>query len=207
VLVPNVTGMVEADARTAIATLGLTVGTVKRLPDLTVERGKTIRTSPQVGDRVKEGAKVAIFVSAGLVMPNVNGMPKDEATAFLGGQGFQVQVNEVDDDAEPCTVIAQTPKAKSEVDRGAPTMITVSRCQNDFWNWFRGGRPADPATEGQPAVVPSVMGKSFNDARHDLEALGFKVQVRSLVGDGVVHFQRPAGDSPRPPGSTVILWQ
>jgi serine/threonine protein kinase/beta-lactam-binding protein with PASTA domain len=207
VLVPNVTGMAEADARTAIATSGLTVGAVKRLPDLTVERGKTIRTSPQVGDRIKEGAKVSIFVSAGLVMPNVNGMPKDEATAFLGGQGFQVQVNEVDDDAEPCTVIAQTPKAKSEVDRGAPTMITVSRCQNDFWNWFRGGQPPDPASEGQPAVVPSVMGKSFNDARHDLEALGFKVQIRSLVGDGVVHFQRPAGDSPRPPGSTVILWQ
>ncbi len=108
---------------------------VRRRQNLEIARNTVIRTSPQVGDKVKEGAKVDLYVSAGLVMPDVGGMPKDEAAAFLGQQGFAVQVAEVDDDAEPCTVIAQSPKAKSEVDKGAPAMITVARCQQDFWQW------------------------------------------------------------------------
>src|SRR6185436_2478362 len=115
---------------------------VKRLANQEVERDKVIRTSPQVGEKVRVSARVDIYVSAGMVMPDVDNMPKDEAAQYLGGLGFQVQVNEVDDDAEPCTVIAQTPKAKSEVDKGAQVMVTVARCQTDFWDWFRGDNEA-----------------------------------------------------------------
>ncbi|HUR08152.1 MAG TPA: Stk1 family PASTA domain-containing Ser/Thr kinase [Nonomuraea sp.] len=205
VLVPNVEGMSEPEARTAVAKAGLDVNRVSRLANQGVERGKVIRTSPEVGEKVKEGSKVNIYVSAGLVMPDVAGMPKDEAANYLGTQGFQVQVNEVDDDAEPCTVIAQAPKAKSEVDKGAQAMITVARCQTDFWDWFKGDNEARDDQEFQ--LVPSVVGKNTNDARKELRGLGFNVQVRKLSNDGVVRFQRPAGNSERPPGATVVLWQ
>ncbi|MEU4224617.1 Stk1 family PASTA domain-containing Ser/Thr kinase [Nonomuraea sp. NPDC026600] len=205
VLVPNVEGMSEPEARTAVAKVGLDVNRVSRLANQGIERGKVIRTSPEVGEKVKEGSKVNIYVSAGLVMPDVAGMPKDEAANYLGTQGFQVQVNEVDDDAEPCTVIAQAPKAKSEVDKGAQAMITVARCQTDFWDWFKGDNEARDDQEFQ--LVPSVVGKNTNDARNELQGLGFKVQVRKLSKDGVVRFQRPAGNSERPPGATVVLWQ
>ncbi|MFI7634759.1 Stk1 family PASTA domain-containing Ser/Thr kinase [Nonomuraea sp. NPDC049400] len=205
VAVPNTAGMSGDEARNAIAVAGLTVGVVKRLASQQVERDKVIRTSPQVGEKVREGAKVDIYVSAGLVMPDVGGMPKDEAAGYLGGQGFQVQVNEVDDDAEPCTVIAQTPKAKSEVNPGAQVMITVARCQ-DFWNWFRGDD--DEARDDQQfALVPVVIGKDVKDARAELQALGFKVRVQRLGNRGVVQFQRPLPNSERPQGSTVVLWQ
>ncbi|MEV4566459.1 Stk1 family PASTA domain-containing Ser/Thr kinase [Nonomuraea sp. NPDC049419] len=205
IVVPNVTGMNGNDARAAIARAGLTVGSVKRQPNQQVERDKVIRTSPQVGEKIKKSAKVNIFVSAGLTMPDVNGMPKDEAAGFLSAQGFQVQVNEVDDDAEPCTVIAQTPKAKSEVDKGAPAMITVARCQTPFLDWFRGDNEA--RDDQQFAMVPGVIGKNVNDAKSELEALGFRVRVQRLGNGGVVQFQRPLPNSERPPGSTVILWQ
>jgi serine/threonine protein kinase/beta-lactam-binding protein with PASTA domain len=205
VLVPNVEGMSEPEARTAVAKVGLDVNRVSRLANQEVERGKVIRTSPEVGEKVKEGSKVNIYISAGLVMPDVAGMPKDEAANYLQTQGFNVQVNEVDDDAEPCTVIAQAPKAKSEVDKGAQAMITVARCQTDFWDWFKGDNEARDDQEFQ--LVPSVVGKNTNDARNELRGLGFKVQVRKLSNDGVVRFQRPAGNSERPPGATVVLWQ
>ncbi|MEV4798810.1 Stk1 family PASTA domain-containing Ser/Thr kinase [Nonomuraea sp. NPDC049421] len=205
IVVPNVTGMNGNDARAAIAKAGLTVGSVKRQANQQVERDKVIRTSPQVGEKIKKSAKVNIFVSAGLTMPDVNGMPKDEAAGFLSSQGFQVQVNEVDDDAEPCTVIAQTPKAKSEVDKGAPVMITVARCQTPFLDWFRGDNEA--RDDQQFAMVPGVIGKNVNDAKSELEALGFRVRVQRLGNGGVVQFQRPLPNSERPPGSTVILWQ
>ncbi|MBF8194378.1 Stk1 family PASTA domain-containing Ser/Thr kinase [Nonomuraea sp. K274] len=211
VVVPNVAGMIGNDARAAIAGAGLTVGSVKRLANQEVEREKVIRTSPQVGEKVKEGAKIDIFVSAGLVMPDVAGMPKDEAAGYLGQQGFQVQVNEVDDDAEPCTVIAQTPKAKSEVDQGAQVMVTVSRCQTNFWDWFRGDdrdRGDDEARDDQQfSLVPGVIGKEVRDAKTELEALGFQVRIQRLGNRGVVQYQRPLPNSERPPGSTVYLWQ
>jgi serine/threonine-protein kinase len=134
-------------------------------------------------------------------------MPKDQAAAFLQEQGFQVQVNEVDDDAEPCTVIAQTPKAKSEVDKGAQVMVTVARCQTDFWDWLNGDRDDEARDDQQFALVPAVIGKEVRDARTELEALGFRVTVRRLGNRGVVQFQRPLPNSERPQGSTVVLWQ
>ncbi|MEO3884985.1 Stk1 family PASTA domain-containing Ser/Thr kinase [Nonomuraea sp. B5E05] len=206
VIVPNVAGMTGNDARVALADAGLTVDSVKRLANQEVERDKVIRTSPQVGEKVKEGTKVDIFVSAGLVMPDVGGMPKDEAAGHLSGQGFQVQVNEVDDDAEPCTVIAQEPKAKAEVDKGAQVMITVARCQTDFWDWF-GDRDGEGRDDRHLRVVPGVLGKELRDARSELQALGFQVRVQRLVNAGVVKYQRPLPNSERPSGSTVYLWQ
>ncbi|WP_431909316.1 Stk1 family PASTA domain-containing Ser/Thr kinase [Nonomuraea jabiensis] len=207
VIVPNTEGMTGDQARAKIADAGLTVGVVKRLANQEVERDKVIRTSPQVGEKVREGAKIDIYVSAGLVMPDVNTMPKDEAAQYLGGLGFQVQVNEVDDDAEPCTVIAQTPKAKSEVDKGAQVMVTVARCQTDFWDWLNGDRDDEARDDQQFALVPAVIGKDVRDAKAELEALGFKVAVRRLGNRGVVQFQRPLPNSERPQGSTVVLWQ
>ncbi|WP_103957666.1 Stk1 family PASTA domain-containing Ser/Thr kinase [Nonomuraea solani] len=205
VAVPNVAGMDGNAARAAIAEAGLTVGSVKRIANQDVERDKVIRTSPQVGEKVKEGAKVGIFVSAGLVMPDVTGMPKDEAAGYLGGQGFQVQVNEVDDDAEPCTVIAQTPKAKAETDKGAPAVITVARCQTDFWEWFQGDN--EGRDDQQFSLVPPVIGKDIKDATTELRARGFQVRVQRLSNGGVVQYQRPLPNSERPAGSTVFLWQ
>ncbi|MBN6057842.1 PASTA domain-containing protein [Nonomuraea sp. RK-328] len=205
VVVPKVAGMSADDARAAIAKAGLAVGAVRRLANPDVARNTVIRTSPLVGEKLKEGAKVSIYVSAGLTMPDVAKMPKDQAAAFLQEQGFQVQVNEVDDDAEPCTVIAQSPKANAEVDRGAAAMITVARCQSDFWDWWKGDNEARDGEEHQ--LVPAVMNKNVDDARRELQQLGWKVRVLKLGrGSGVVRFQRPLPNSERPPGSEIILW-
>ncbi|TYB67796.1 Stk1 family PASTA domain-containing Ser/Thr kinase [Nonomuraea sp. PA05] len=205
IMVPNVEGKTANEARAEIAGAGLSVGTVKRLANQEVERDRVIRTSPQSGEKLKEGAKVNIYVSAGLTMPDVSGMPKDQAAEFLSRQGFQVQVNEVDDDAEPCTVIAQAPKAKSEVDKNAQVMVTVARCQTDIWDFFR--KHGEARDDEQFALVPGVIGKNVNDAKAELEALGFRVQVQRLGGGGVVQYQRPLPNSERPAGSTVYLWQ
>ncbi|MFD9947564.1 Stk1 family PASTA domain-containing Ser/Thr kinase [Nonomuraea sp. NPDC059023] len=205
VAVPKTQGMSEADARAAIAAAGLQVGNVRRIENLQVPRSTVIRSSPDVGEQVKEGSKIGLFVSAGLIMPDVGGMPKDEAAAYLGERGLGVQVNEVDDDAEPCTVIAQSPKAKSEVDKGTPAQLTISRCR-DFFDWFRGDDD-EARDDAEFRIVPQVIGKTVNDARSELSAQGFKVRVRSLLGGDVVRYQRPTPNSERPPGALVYLWR
>lgn len=205
VTVPKVQGMSEADARAAIAAAGLNVGKVSRIASPEVQRDLAIRTHPDVGQRVKEGSNVNLMISAGMVMPDVVTMPKDEAAAYLTEQGFQVQVNEVSDDAEPCTVIAQTPRAKAEVDKGAVAALTVSACSTPWEDWFK-PHDTEAGDDADNRIVTGVVGKTISDAKAELEGAGFKVKVRKLLNTGVVRFQRPGPNTERPAGSEVVLW-
>ncbi|WP_343951089.1 Stk1 family PASTA domain-containing Ser/Thr kinase [Nonomuraea longicatena] len=204
VTVPKIQGMSVTDARSTIAAAGLQIGAVRRYENLQVPRGTVLKSSPDVGERIREGARVDILVSAGMRMPDVSGMPKDEAAAYLGERGLAVTVNEIDDDAEPCTVIAQNPKARSEVDQGLPVTVTVSRCR-DFWEWLSNG-DTEADDDANNVMVPQVSGKTVADARNELQALGFKVKIRKLLSGDVVRYQRPAPGNERPHGSDVHLW-
>ncbi|MEU6997621.1 Stk1 family PASTA domain-containing Ser/Thr kinase [Nonomuraea sp. NPDC046570] len=204
VTVPNLVGMAEADARAKIAEVGLKASAI-RLPEPTVPRGIVIRSSPVVGESVKVGAKVNLVISAGLVMPDLDSMPKDDAIRILQEHGLVPDVKEVPDDDEPCTVIAQLPAAKTEVNAGARAEVTVAQCQSSWEDWFDNND--NDATDGQEfRAVPGVMGKNLKDARDELRAAGFKVKIRKLTGSGVVRIQRPLGGQERPAWSEVVIW-
>ncbi|WP_084956778.1 Stk1 family PASTA domain-containing Ser/Thr kinase [Thermoactinospora rubra] len=202
VMVPGVRDMTEEQARVLITQAGLKVGKVRRMENPDVQRGLVMETRPPAGERVKEGTAVELRISAGLTMPDVGGMSRDEAKAHLESLGLQVQVHEVNDDNEPCTVIAQVPKAKTEIDKGQAVQITVVNCGFSFvWPW--GDHEA--RDDSQVVVVPSVLGKQVGDAKRELEQLGFKVRVRRAAGTGVVAYQHPR-DTERPAGWTVTIW-
>ena len=65
VVVPNVVGKTEAEARSAITSAGLTVGTVTQEYSNTVPAGKVIRQNPAAGTEVDRGSAVNIVVSKG----------------------------------------------------------------------------------------------------------------------------------------------
>ncbi len=65
VVVPNVVGKTEAEARSAITSAGLTVGTVTQEYSDTVPAGKVIRQTPSAGTEVDRGSAVNIVVSKG----------------------------------------------------------------------------------------------------------------------------------------------
>ena len=204
IIVPNVVGHTDAAAREKLAEVDLQATSV-RLPDPNVPRGTVIKTSPQVGEQVKTGSKVQLVISAGLVMPDVSGMPKDDAIRTLQEQGFQATAAEVADAAEPCTVIAQVPAVGAEVDKGAIAQITVSQCQSTWEDWFTNS--GEDVSSDQPMVpVPSVIGKNVKDAEHELKALGFHVKVRKIAKTGVVRIQRPLPGQSRPINSEITLW-
>ncbi|MEV4090842.1 Stk1 family PASTA domain-containing Ser/Thr kinase [Streptosporangium saharense] len=212
VAVPNVVGMTEAQARSDLAKVALTVDEVKKQPSDTVPRGQVMRTVPAVGNRVREGTKVDLLVSAGVVAPDVKGMPRDQADAFLRGAGFVPEFVEQTDAAQPCTVIAQDPQPNAEIDRGATIRLTLSLCNNPQWHWpweiNNNSVPGDNgAQQGQPlVVVPNVMFKDVKAAREELRVAGMKVSVRRGMGRGRVLAQRPPGGQQVPPGTEVTLW-
>nr|WP_268241021.1 Stk1 family PASTA domain-containing Ser/Thr kinase [Thermopolyspora flexuosa] len=218
--VPNVANLSEAEARSKIAEAGLTVGKVIKQGSADVPRGLVIRTSPQIGSKVREGRAITIVISSGLLMPDVTGMPREQAEQFLREKGFNPQVVEQVDDAQPGTVIAQNPAAGAPVDKGAVVQITVAKrpdnvlCLSPFGPCQEGG-PGHNPNEGGPGAnwpggeqtlvnVPDVRFKDVRDAREELHRAGFKVRVRDVARSGRVFAQHPMGQAPS--GSHITLW-
>ncbi|MEZ0071931.1 Stk1 family PASTA domain-containing Ser/Thr kinase [Planotetraspora sp. GP83] len=200
--VPKVEGLSEADARTKIAEAGLSVGRVSKTASDTVARGLVVRTVPVVGKRVRKNSSVNLVLSAGLLMPDVTQMMRDQAEQFLRDKGFNVQIYETADDTPPGTVIAQDPSGGSEVVAGAVVHLTISKGPDDGWHWP--WENDDSVATPDFVNVPDVRFKDLRDASAELRAAGFKVKIRDLVGTGRVIGEKPLGQQPM--GTKITIW-
>ena len=80
VAVPNVVGLTQAAATSAITGATLTVGTVTTASSTTVPSGSVISQSPVSGTQVNTGSAVSLVVSSGppqVAVPNVVGLTQD----------------------------------------------------------------------------------------------------------------------------------
>jgi serine/threonine-protein kinase len=96
VAMPAVTGLVLRDAESQLDALKLKLGQVSTYYSQ-AQAGKVIAQSPPTGSSRIEGEKVALLVGksplpARFVMPDLVGRSTDAVRAFLGGQGFTVQI-------------------------------------------------------------------------------------------------------------------
>ncbi|MFI6450784.1 Stk1 family PASTA domain-containing Ser/Thr kinase [Streptosporangium amethystogenes] len=207
VAVPNVVGMTEPQARSRLAEDSLVVNKVRKQASDTVPRGQVMRTVPAVGNPVKEGSKVDLVISAGLLMPDVMGMPRDQADGVLRGAGFVPEFVEQTDAAQPCTVIAQDPQPKAETDKGAVVRLTLSQCAGEWhWPWENNGEQPPPGDGGNVVQIPNIMFKDFRAARDELRAAGVTVKLRRTLGKGRVLAQIPPGGQTVPAGTEVTIW-
>src|SRR4051812_35499525 len=83
VSVPNVVGMTQTAAQTALTGAGLTVGAISNTSSATVPAGQVMSETPAAGASVAAGSAVALVVSSG---PAVSG-PAVDATVFSDGVG------------------------------------------------------------------------------------------------------------------------
>ncbi|MEU1276906.1 Stk1 family PASTA domain-containing Ser/Thr kinase [Streptomyces sp. NPDC005805] len=127
-------------------------------------KGSICSQSPQPPGKMAEGGLVTVVVSEGapkVKVPDVVDQDRDRATEILEKDKFKVDVEEVESsEAEPGTVLKQNPGAGSEAETGATVTLTVAK----------------EAKED----LPNVVGRSFDQAQGQLQALGFEV-VRSDV--------------------------
>jgi hypothetical protein len=65
VAVPNVVGLTQAAAQTALTNAGLTVGTVTTSPSETVQAGRVLSQTPTAGSNVAPGSAVSLVISSG----------------------------------------------------------------------------------------------------------------------------------------------
>ncbi len=92
--IPELAGRQASEAALTLETLGFEVDEAEEF-SVEVDRGIVIRTQPETGRKELPGSTVTIVVSKGpreFAMPNVVGMPVDDAQTQLEGLGLRVKV-------------------------------------------------------------------------------------------------------------------
>ena len=157
-----------------------------------VAPGRVFRQRPEAGERIDRGNRVSIWVSIGkpkTTVPDVRGKHVAEAVDALEDARLVPKVFYLNSAAEENTVTGQAPGPDEVVLEQTTVRINVSK---------------GPA----PIPVPSVTGRSYDDAVEQLRAQGFAVareDVDSEEPEETVVGQDPEAGVPVPPGSTVTL--
>jgi eukaryotic-like serine/threonine-protein kinase len=133
VAVPDVVGLAQADARTALTDEGLKVATTQK-PSTTVPPGNVVSQSPAAGAKVDPGATVTLVIAQAppqVAVPDLTGKTAAQAVDELSKQGFQPResTRTVTDAGQDNRVIDQSPAPGAKVSKGAPVRIFVGELQ------------------------------------------------------------------------------
>ncbi|MFD7860881.1 Stk1 family PASTA domain-containing Ser/Thr kinase [Streptomyces sp. NPDC059783] len=134
--------------------------------------GKICRQTPTKEEKVTEGDTITVFVSSGapkIEVPDVTEKSKDNARQILEDKGFTVTFTSVESsDAEPGTVLDQSPKGNSKAEKNSEVKLSV-------------------ATE-KLLTMPPVTDRSYDEAVAQLNGNGF-----TNIGKSEVDSEKPAG--------------
>ena len=158
--VPDVSGLSYGEADALLRSAGL-----EPEPSYQVNTGVPENTvfaqSPLAGQRIEEGATVALTVSQGEIprVPPVRGRNRVDATEILRSAGYEVIVIEGTSQAEAGIVVGQEPSSNTELAPGEAVTITVSTGPGQIF-------------------VPDVRGQTLIQAIQTLADQGFRVAER-----------------------------
>ena len=129
--VPNVEGLTQDAATTAITAAKLKVGTNTQQTSKTVAAGKVISQDPASGSSLAEGSAVNLVISSGpqmVTVPNVEGLTQDAATAALTGAKLKVGTNiqQTSNTVAAGKVISQDAASGSSLAEGSPVNLVIS---------------------------------------------------------------------------------
>ena len=133
VAVPNVVGLTQAAAQSAIASAALTVGAISTANSATVPAGQVISQSPASGASVAPGSAVALTVSLGpavvnVIVPNVVGLTQAAAQTAIASAALTVGAITTSNSATVPSgqVISQSPASGASVAPNSAVALTVS---------------------------------------------------------------------------------
>lgn len=197
VIVPDVVGKELGLAASLLESDGFKWTTERRISSSPANT--VIEENPRGGEKAKQGATIALIVSAGKTsVPLLIGLTEEGAVKELEGVGLKAAKKYAASAKPDGTVVNQDPPAGRPVEPGSTVTLTISK--------------ATPS-EGEGGV-PNIIGKSSADARLTLEKAGYAVkseQVTNLnqieqFGFDVVVSQTPTAGTSAPKGSTVTIY-
>lgn len=161
----------------------------------TYPAGTIIRQNPKAGRTVKEGQKITLTVSLGtqyVTIPETKNMVAEDAEKTLKDMGLNVLQKPMQDNTVANGAVIYTSPAAGETVEGDSTVILyVSRAVISNTNY-----------------VPSVTGKTLDDAKNDLKVLNFSVRTIEQASDqpaGTVLNQYPEAGTEARVSSIITL--
>lgn len=195
ILAPDVVGLTQANAESAIINAALSVGTVSTASNATVAAGNVISQTPAAGTEVGAGSTVDLLVSTGpaiVTVPAVVGQSQANAEAAIISAGLTVgNISTTNSDTVAAgDVISQSPAGGTDVTEGTSVDLVVS---------------SGPAL----VVVPNVVRISYSTAVAAITNAGLTVGNVSTVTTrrscGTVRSQSPAGGNSVQAGTAIDL--
>ena len=187
--VPNLKNKKQADADKALRELHLNP-TFTSDYSTTVKSGLVISTEPPAGKKLPRGSTVTVHVSKGpapVDIPDETGKHEDVAKSVLTGLQLQVHETQVFSDTVPAGVVVDQNPKNTTGHQGDTVELSISKGP-------------------QTITIPDVVGENANQAKNQLEALGFKVKVSRPFGFGnTVQAQNPGAGKQAHKGDTVQL--
>jgi len=165
--VPSVDGLNPTAAQRRLEALGFDVQTRHVRRDGTTA-GQVLGVDPATGERVAEGDRVTLTVSAGQTLVTVPsdlvGATESTANSRLSGLGLVVGTprGQYSEDVESGHVIGTEPDVGHKVEKGSPVAVVVSK----------GPRPR---------IVPDVAGMSPDEAEAALRNIGLVPNVTTRL--------------------------
>jgi beta-lactam-binding protein with PASTA domain len=189
--VPGVVGLSTAAATEKLAQRGYSVVVQGRVSS-GARLGTVLSQSPPSGTKLDPGGQVTIVVVRGpstIDVPNVVGLPVDQAFVRLQSSGLNGRTAKVASSQPKGRVIREAPPGGSQVKKDTTVLLTVSK---------------GPSL----AEVPALRGLTEASATATLSRLGFRLSVsriRSTQPKGIVVSQTPPPGTRAPKGSIVGL--
>ncbi len=199
VAVPNLlNNMTEADALALLKQLGLEgVKTGEEASDV-YEAGMIMFQSVQADTKVEAGTVIQYVVSTGVespTIPDVVGRSQSTAEAMIKVLGLETAIEqEYSDDVQIGQIIRVNPEVGTQVEKGSVVTLVVSL-----------------GVEDKKVSVPSVINKTPDAAKEELNNLGIQVNTESTdtaaegIEDGKVAEQSIAAGTEVEPGTTITL--
>ena len=192
--VPEVVGLLEAEAIAKIQAAGFSCQIEGREPSADLEESAVVRQGAAGGTKLQKGEQVGIWISSGtgqVEVPNVVGLTQAEAADRLRKAGLEtVAKPEVSSGVEVGGVLRQNPEAGKKVDPGTTVTITVAAITNTV-------------------KVPPLTGTGQENAVALLKGMSLVADVQetdSALPGGIVDHQDPASGTEVQPGTTVKIF-
>ena len=159
--VPDVVGLTEADATSALRDAGF-AACVTGVPT-DVGAGTVLYTNPGSGARAREGSTVELGVGVPRTVPSVTGLSLDDARERLGDAGItNLRLEYKNSDDDEGTVLSCSPDVGSVVTADEQVTLVVA----------------------QPYTVPDVVGLSQDEAAKVIGVAGLSSKVEWQESDG-----------------------
>lgn len=173
VVVPDVTGMAESEARGLLQSDGLTLTRASTRFSVEVPQGTVISQDPPAGTRLDPGEAVLVVVSAGaerVTVPDLIGDSAETARIDLTEIGLAYEVTSVESTAPVGTVVGLDPSPGTEVELGSVVRIVVVQRST-------GSDALAPyALSGTQILLDSVAGTAESEVTLEVER-----RLRSLL--------------------------